>query len=267
MSRIQRAWSLAALCLLTIAGISADAAETVRGLTMPATGRHRPIIIRHVREGAASSYNWSGYAVTAAKGSVRDVSGSWIVPSVACDNGTEYSSFWVGIDGFNSNTVEQIGTDSDCHSGSPTYYAWFEFYPHPMFTINNLPVQPGDLMSANVHYDPSSRQFTVTITNETAHKSFSTSTRVNNAQRSSAEWVAEAPSSAGGILPLANFGTVSYGADTTTVNGTTGVIGAFGTTNVYAITMVDNSGTDKAVPSKLSSDNSSFSVQWLSAGP
>jgi hypothetical protein len=51
------------------------------------------------------------------------------------------------------------------------------------------------------------------------------------------------------------------------MNGTTGVIGAFGTTNVYAITMVDNSGTDKAVPSKLSSDNSSFSVQWLSAGP
>jgi len=267
MSGILRAWSLVALCLFTITGISADATETLRGLTVRAASRHRPVIIRHVREGAASSYNWSGYAVTGSKGSVRDVTGSWVVPSVTCDSGTEYSSFWVGIDGFNSSTVEQIGTDSDCHSGSPAYYAWFEFYPHPMFTINNLPVQPGDLMSANVHYDPSSRQFTVTITNETAHQSFSTSTRVNNAQRSSAEWVAEAPSSAGGILPLADFHTASYSGDTTTVNGSTRTIGAFGASNMYAITMVDNNGNPKAVPSLLGSDNSSFSVQWMSAGP
>src|SRR5262245_8598492 len=240
MSRIQRAWSLAALCLLTIAGISADAAETVRGLTMPATGRHRPIIIRHVREGAASSYNWSGYAVTAAKGSVRDVSGSWIVPSVKCASGTEYSSFWVGIDGFNSNTVEQIGTDSDCHSGSPAYYAWFEFYPHPMLTINTVPVSPGDVICADVQY--AWRQLPATITNVTTGQSFSTSTRVNSAQRSSAEWVAEAPSSAGGILPLADFGTVSYSDDKATVSGTTGAIGTFPGPNVYQITMVDSSG-------------------------
>jgi Peptidase A4 family len=87
---------------------------------------------------------------------VQDVSGSWTVPSVTCDSGTEYSSFWVGIDGFNSNTIEQMGTDADCHSGSPAYYAWFELYPHPMFAINTLPVNAGAVMSANVHYDPRS---------------------------------------------------------------------------------------------------------------
>jgi hypothetical protein len=223
------------------------------------------MIIRHIREGTASSYNWSGYAVTGANGSVRDVSGVWVVPSVTCDSGTEYSSFWVGIDGFNSNTVEQIGTDADCHTGSPAYYAWFEFYPHPMFTINTLSVHPGDVMSAHVQY--AQRQFTVTITNQTTGHSFSTSTKVNSAQRSSAEWVAEAPSSGGGILPLADFHTVSYSDDKTTVNGTTGAIGAFGTTNVYQITMVDSSGNPKAIPSMLGSDNSRFSVQWESAGP
>lgn len=265
MNRILRALSLCALCLFTIAGVTADAADTIRDLTLRASGRHRPIIIRHIREGAASSYNWSGYAVTGANGSVRDVRGSWIVPSVTCDSGTEYSSFWIGIDGFNSNTVEQIGTDSDCHAGAPAYYAWFEFYPHPMFTINTLAVNPGDLISAHVQY--SQRQFTVTITNESTGHSFSTTTRVNSAQRSSAEWVAEAPSSAGGILPLADFHTVSYSADTATVNGATGVIGAFGTASVYEITMVDGSGNPKAVPSLLGSDNSSFSVQWVRAGP
>src|SRR5215468_9502484 len=217
MNCIWRAWSLGALCLLTIASVSADASDTVRNFTPRASSRHRPIVIRHVREGAASSYNWSGYAVTGSKGSVRDVSGSWVVPSVTCDSGTEYSSFWVGIDGFNSSTVEQIGTDADCRTGSPAYYAWFEFYPHPMFTINRLSVNPGDHMSAHVQY--AQRQFTVTITNDTTGQSFSTSTRVNSAQRSSAEWVAEAPSSAGGILPLADFGIVSYASDTATMNG------------------------------------------------
>jgi Peptidase A4 family len=265
LGRIVRAWFLGALCLLTIAGVTADAAETVSGLTMRASGRHRPIVIRHIREGSASSLNWSGYAVTGAKGSVQDVWGSWTVPSVKCDSGTEYSSFWVGIDGFNSSTVEQIGTDADCHSGSPAYYAWFEFYPHPMFTINNLSVNPGDHMSARVQY--AQRQFTVTITNDTTGQSFGTSTRVNSAQRSSAEWVAEAPSSAGGILPLADFITVSYSGDTATVGGTTKAIGGFGTANFYEITMVDNSGNRKAVPSMLGSDNSSFSVEWVSAGP
>jgi len=247
---------LAALCLTLAGGIGADAA--------PLISRHRPMILRHIREGAASSLNWSGYAVTGPNGSVQDVKGSWTVPTVTCTNGTQYSSFWVGIDGFNSNTVEQIGTDADCHSGSPAYYAWFEFYPHPMFTINNFEIKPGDVISAEVTY--ASRQFTVSLHNSRTGQMFSTSTRVSNARRSSAEWVAEAPSSAGGILPLADFGTVSYTANTASVNKTLdAAIGSF--TNNYAITMVDASGNVKAQPSPLGTDLSSFSVQWLSAGP
>src|SRR5262245_55963259 len=131
--RVLRTWCLAALCFVTVGGISADAVSSA-----PASSRHRPIIIRHIRERAVSSENWSGYAVNGAEGSVQDVSGSWTVPSVTCASGTEYSSFWVGIDGFNSNTVEQIGVDADCLSGSPVYYAWFEFYPHTFVTINNF---------------------------------------------------------------------------------------------------------------------------------
>jgi len=234
--------------------------------------RHRPIVIRHVREGAVSAYNRSGYAVTGGVGSVNDVKGSWMVPAVTCAPGeTSYSSFWVGIDGFNSSTVEQTGTDSDCQSGVPTYYVWFEFYPHPMFIVNNLTIKPGDIISAEVSYG--NRQFTVSITNVTTGGSFSTSTRVNRAQRSSAEWIAEAPSSTGGILPLADFGTVYFGvdpgfanADDATVGGTTGPIGSFGS-NVQTITMVSQSGAIKAQPSALGPDASSFSDTWVSAGP
>lgn len=223
---------------------------------------------------SSQSTNWSGYAVTGAPGSVSDAKGSWTVPSIqgTCSGTNQYSSFWVGIDGFNSGTVEQTGTDSDCQNGAPTYYAWFEFFPHPSFLINGMAIRPGDHISADAHFG--GRSFTVTITDVSTGQSFSTSARVRGAQRSSAEWIAEAPSSSGGILPLADFGTVSYGTDSTgvamtcyaTIGGTTGAIGAFGSA-IQQITMVSNSGATKAQPSALSSDGTSFSVTWQSSGP
>src|SRR5713226_10107549 len=93
-------------------------------------------------EGSFTSTNWSGYAVTGSKGSVTDAKGSWTVPAIvgSCPSTNQYSSFWVGIDGFNSGSVEQTGTDSDCQNGQPVYYAWFEFYPHASFIVNNVPI-------------------------------------------------------------------------------------------------------------------------------
>lgn len=231
-------------------------------------------VLPHLEAGSANSLNWAGYAVVSSAGSVSDVRGSWTVPAIqgTCPSTNQYASFWVGIDGFNSNTVEQTGTDSDCRSGAPTYYAWYEFYPHPSKVISRLTVHPGDVMSAEVAY--SGGRFTVTIQDVTTGASYSASAKVQRAQRSSAEWIAEAPSSSGGILPLADFGTVSLGADTTgvastctaTVGGVTGAIGSFGS-NVQSITMVTSSGAVKAQPSALSTDGTSFSVTWKSAGP
>ena len=60
--------------------------------------------------------------------SVSYVAGSWVVPTVSTKtNG--YSSVWVGIDGYSSSTVEQIGTEEDVVNGKATYYAWYEMYP------------------------------------------------------------------------------------------------------------------------------------------
>jgi hypothetical protein len=227
-----------------------------------------------VHHASSNSTNWSGYAVTGGSGSVSHAKGSWVVPAIqgTCPATNQYSSFWVGIDGFNSGTVEQTGTDSDCQNGAPTYYAWYEFFPHPSFLIGGLTIHPGDHMSAEANFN--GRAFVVTITDTTSGLSFSTSAKVRGAQRSSAEWIAEAPSSSGGILPLADFGTVSYGTDNTgiamtcyaTIGGTTGAIGAFGS-SVQQITMVTSAGAVKAQPSALSSDGTSFSVAWHSAGP
>jgi Peptidase A4 family len=218
----------------------------------------------------SESTNWSGYAVTGS--GFTQAKGSWTVPSVACrTTPNTYSSFWVGLDGWSSSTVEQTGTDSDCSGTSPSYYAWYEFYPKGSYLISSVPVSPGNKMSAEVVY--SGTEFTVTITNETTGKTFSTSARVNKAKRSSAEWIAEAPccTRAGGILPLSDFGTVDFGDDHTGVIGTndatdsstSGAISAFGS-GVQESEMYSTSGVAEALPSNLSSDGTSFTVAWKS---
>src|SRR5262249_45542932 len=132
----------------------------------------------------STSTNWSGYAVTAGRGAVTDVAGQWVVPAVS-GSGTAYSSAWVGIDGFNSPTVEQIGTDSDLVNGTPQYYAWYEMYPSGSINLP-LTIHAGDTMSADVSYAAS--KFTLSITDVTTGKSFTTTQTAPSAQRSSAEW-------------------------------------------------------------------------------
>ena len=201
------------------------------------------------------------------------MAGSWIVPSVTCTQGAadSYSSFWVGIDGYNSSTVEQIGIDADCVSGTAEYSAWFEFYPHWPYTINTLEVHPGDTMFAEVSYGAKG-QFTVKLTNLTRNQKFSTSTKMQQAKLSSAEWIVEAPWS-GGVLPLANFDVGKFGQSYTgaagtcytTIGGTKGAIGSFA--NSVKIDMVTGSGAPKAQASPLSADNSSFTDAFVTPGP
>jgi hypothetical protein len=216
----------------------------------------------------SDSTNWSGYAVTGS--SFTYAKGSWTVPSVNCSTTPNtYAAFWVGIDGWSSSTVEQTGTDSDCDGKTASYYAWYEFYPNPSEEISGFTVSPGNHISAEVSYSGST--FTVTITNETTGKTYSKTGKVSGAARSSAEWIAEAPccTNRGGILPLADFGTVDFGDDYTGVSdtnwasdsGITGPISDFGS-SVNEAVMVSTSGKDEAVPSSLSSDGTSFTVKW-----
>jgi len=67
--------------------------------------------------------------------------------------------------------------------------------------------------------------------------------------------ITEAPSSESGVLPLADFGTVSYSASA--VNGT-----SLGTQSPIEIVMIDSSGHDKDSTSAISSGGA-FSNTWL----
>ena len=187
--------------------------------------------------------NWAGYAVATdlnspQSGAVSDVSGTWVVPSVTGSSSRDtYSSVWVGIDGYatTSNTVEQIGTESDYSSGQPVYYAWYEMYPAYPVTLN-MTIQPGDTIHAEVRYLDSAAgsdrfQLTLTDTPPTgrgAPATFTKALTITGDERSSAEWIVEAPSSGTRTLPLADFSAATITDASATLNGETGPIDAFG---------------------------------------
>jgi hypothetical protein len=197
----------------------------------------------------STSSNWSGYS--AINGRYTSVSANWTQPTASCTSATTYSSFWVGLDGDGSSTVEQTGTSADCSGGAAKYYAWYEMYPK--FPVNlSLTIRPGNAISASVTTDGAGH-FTLTIKNNSTGQSFTTTQHLNRARLASAEAIAEAPSSSGGVLPLTNFGTVSFSS--VTVDGQP--IGAF---NPDKIDMVSGS-TVKAQTSALSG-GTSFSVSW-----
>jgi hypothetical protein len=206
----------------------------------------------------STSSNWSGFDVTG--GPFTSVSASWTQPQVTCAAGeTSFSSFWVGLDGDTSSTVEQIGTDSDCINGAPTYYAWYELYPKGSGQLMTLTA--GDAIDASVTTDGSGN-FTLTIT--VNHGTPTTVTgKVKRASLASAEVIAEAPASnhgPNGELGLANFGTVFF--TKATVDGS-----PLGTLSPDPITMAQN-GTTLAVPSTISGGGGSFQVDWNAAsGP
>ncbi len=181
----------------------------------------------------AVSSNWSGYAAETnlnnpKSGSVSAVSGTWTVPTVT-GSGTAYSAVWVGIDGYNSSSVEQLGTEEDTVNGQAQYSAWYEMYPADSVTIPSMAIHPGDVMTASVVYDTATKQypsgyFVLSMTDTTTKQSFSIDEANSGYQRSSAEWVVEAPSSNSGVLPLADFSPVTFTNASATINGVTGAI-------------------------------------------
>jgi hypothetical protein len=199
--------------------------------------------------------------VTGANGAYTVVSGSWVEPTATCTSrSSSYSSFWVGLDGYNSNSVEQLGTDSDCSRRTPVYYGWYEMYPNPsvQLSTSQYPVSPGNTLTASVTYNGNGT-YTLKMSSSRGWN-FST-TQSGSFDNSSAEWIAEAPSSCGftcTVLPLANFGTMNFSASTANGNS----IGSYGSSVWQEITMVTSGGTVKAQPSALGSDGASFSDTW-----
>jgi hypothetical protein len=242
---------LTALALSSMIGAAPSRSGATRAQTVPLplftpAGMH-PMRAPRIPFRFGTSTNWCGYVADGSN--VMDVKGTWTVPGITPGGcGNSYSAAWVGIDGDNSNTVEQCGTEQD---SSGQYYAWYEMYPKGSATVG--PVSPGDVITAEVKFVGGGNfQLTMTRTrNRSTVMILNTTQKLNQARRTSAEWIMEAPWS-GGVLPLANFGTMGF----------SGCQSIGSTSSPQSINMVNSSGTPKA---DISSNwnGSGFSVSWL----
>jgi hypothetical protein len=212
------------------------------------------------------SANWSGYADTeASTTTVSKVSGSWTIPSVRClprpyQNQDAFLANWVGIDGFSDQTVEQLGSATQCFEGVEYYYVWYEMYPAGTVEegttacINdnvNCP-QPGDRISASVAVTPAGsgeNNYTLALTDHTRpRESFSVTSQcaATTCADSSAEWIVERPAVAPAfgvqILPLADFTRTAFSRASLVSGGRTSDIQGFKDGGVYDITMNDDFG-------------------------
>jgi hypothetical protein len=206
------------------------------------------------------SGNWSGYADLNTSGNTyATVTGKWTEPSVTCSGTTtELAAFWVGIDGYSSDSVEQDGTLAECYDGSLYSFSWWEMYPTNDIQVVGESVAAGDVISASVVRSGTSYALKVTDSTHTAN-SFSTTQTCSDCANSSAEWIAEAPSGSSGVYPLPDFHTWTETSSTVKSGSVTGVISTFPWAE---ITMVDGSGNVEAQPSALNSSGNGFTVTW-----
>lgn len=247
-----------AACALALPGLvpaAATAATPLIFTPMQHAAGATPFFISHgggARNANSTSTNWSGYAATGAKGAFTSVTTTFTQPAVTCTSGDQYSSFWVGLDGYNSNSVEQTGTEADCVGSTPEYSAWYEMYPKFPVTYSNT-VKPGDVITESVTFS-GTKSYTMTLTDTTEGWSKTTTASSSKGVRSSAEVIAEAPYS-GGVLPLADFSKVSF--SNSTVNDAT-----LAGSNPIGIDMVSSAGAAEATTGSLSGGN--FSITWNS---
>ncbi|MFF7468140.1 G1 family glutamic endopeptidase [Streptomyces sp. NPDC008092] len=201
------------------------------------------------------SADWSGYAASGAHDLIQ---ATWVLPAVSCTSGSQYSSVWVGLDGYTNSTVEQIGTEADCSNGTPVYYAWYQFYPDQRHTFSE-PVQPGDELTAFSHYNPLLKSYDMGILDYTARWSEHPRGVASGPPPSSVEVIVGLPPcDSGCIQPLADFGTVSV--QETLVQGF-----PLADAHPSQIVMVTGTGQNKDTVSALS-NGTDFSATWVRAG-
>jgi Peptidase A4 family len=289
MKRLRRLFALLAmlwLALIWTGTVSASASAPGRGsssdLALTAVRRQAlslkaaagPARDRERDTGNASaqftSRNWDGYItyVSSEGTDFNVVKATWIQPSVQCEQPDAWTVFWVGLDGWWNNTVEQGGSSAQCVRGVPHYTTWWEMYPtnaiQTVFTI-----RPGDKITAIVTYKPASGVFVITVRDVTSGHSFTQNQHCASkltCARSSADVIAEDVSHFGGstFFPLADYKTMSFtGA---AITDTTGHSGSFSDSAwLNAAVMESSGGTTYATVSALSSTGQRFSATWRHA--
>lgn len=210
-----------------------------------------------------ASYNWAGYIADTEGSQYTAVSGSWTVPAVSAQAGSDVGAdaAWVGIGGVSSEDLIQAGTQALVDgSGNTQYEAWYELLPDESQPVP-LEVSAGDTIAVLLK-QTATGVWEITFTNETTGKSYDMEVSYDSSL-SSAEWIQEMPSSARGFsfIPLDNFNTIVFDLGSTIENGKSENLTE---ANASPLQMINVAGQTLAQPSVLS-QNDSFEVMRTQA--
>jgi hypothetical protein len=271
------ALALSAIASAVPAGArSGPGAPRAAGAAAPAapaaTGQH--LVRRAHRVGNAASVtdytsnNWDGYFATAASHATNftAVSATWTQAALTCTSSkTAWAGFWVGLDGWWNNEVEQGGSEARCLSGVPRYNVWWEMYPFNAIQTK-FAIAAGDTIHASVTYVTSTQMFTIVVKDVTSGRTLRQVTPCQSGQngcpRSTAEIISEDIGHfAGGLFPLPDYGTETY--TTASVTDTSGHTGSLSDPawQLGKVTEVSG-GVTKQTTSALSPDGTSFTTTW-----
>jgi hypothetical protein len=195
-------------------------------------GSIAPTILQvNAASGTTTSSTEAGYAITATKGSVKSVSGSWLMPSITCPTtGSTEVDFVVGIDNYPTWIIppgNEVGTDARCYNGQSNYFAFY-LYPGASGLLFIGNVKPKDVIKGSVSYV--SGVFYFVFKDVTSGLKFSASKAETGTSRSSAGWIIGvseiALSSFGAFFSGLKFTSIS-GTDYATIGSHSGSIGSF----------------------------------------
>ncbi len=196
---------------------------------------------------------WSGYVQQGT--TYSRVSAEWNVPSVSQESSSAWyaASTWIGVGGWNTSGLFQAGTTEESYDGTLYYFVWDENLPGQQTGVYRFAVNPGDTISATISQSSGST-WTLTVEDKTTGKT-DNQTESYTGSTASAEFIQEAPSSEGSVLPLDPYETFPfYHAE---VDGVTA-----GLNDSQQVTMPSLS-----LPSEPNASDNAFSMAYGGATP
>ena len=217
-----------------------------------------------------TSRNWDGYFATASSHSTdfTAIAAQWVQPKVTCNSKNAWAGFWVGMDGWWNDVVEQGGSEAHCLHGTAHYNVWWEMYPHNDIQTS-FTIKAGDTIQASVTYVTSSKKFDILVKDVTSGKKLTKDTLClsgqDNCPRSSAEVISEdigGGSAPDGLFYLPDYGTETY--NSSSVTNTSGHAGALSDSawQLGDVTEVSSAGITKQTTSGLNGSGTSFTTTW-----
>ncbi|KAI8970725.1 acid proteinase [Trametes punicea] len=203
------------------------------------------------------SSNWAGAVLVAGSNTYKTVTGTFTVPTPrepSGGSGTHSASAWVGIDGDTcGNAILQTGVDFTVSGSRVSYDAWYEWFPSAAFDFSGFTVHAGDSITATVTATSTTGGTATLINHSTGQQVSHTFSGQPALCEQNAEWIVEDFEEGSELVPLANWGTVTFtGASAGTSSGSVGPSGA---------TIIDLEQNGKVLTS-VSVSGSSVSVEY-----